>query len=123
MHLAKGRLGAFTQSLQARQSGFVLPFIQESRGGVAMPAVGMFEGRDQLACGRLAQARQLRLFEAVRDDAVDAPAIIAAVQIQVLLDRLRNGPRMLDHLPVHIGDIERAVWRVGELNRAKPGVR
>ena len=33
---------------------------------------------------------------------------------------IRDGPRVLDVLPIHIEDVEGAVWCVDEIHRAKP---
>ena len=62
----------------------------------------------------------LRRLETLRRNAPDAAAIVAAVQIQMLLDALRNAPRMLDGLAVHIGHVKAAIRRIGKLHGTKP---
>ena len=84
----------------------------------------MGEGRDQFGGGRGAKgdARAALPARIVGHEAVDAPAVVAAVEIEVLLDLFRNAPRVLDHFAIHVADVEGAVGRVGEIHDADPGV-
>src|SRR5437764_15493801 len=100
----------------------LVSLVEQARGGVAMPAVGMFEKRDEFFGGGFAELGEFGLFEAVGDDAVDAAAIVAAVEVEVLLNRFGNRPGMLDDFAIHIGDVKAAIRRIGELDRAKPEV-
>src|SRR5581483_11402291 len=67
-------------------------------------------------------ARERRLLETVRYYPIDAPAIIAAIQIQEFLDVRGERPRVLDDLTIHVDDIQSAIRRVCKLHRPKPGV-
>src|SRR5690242_10901424 len=87
-----------------------------------MPAVRVFKRGDQFFDGSFAQARGLRLFEAVRSDAVNAPAIVAAVQVERFFDALGKGPGMLDDLAIQLDDVESAVWTIGKLDWTAPGI-
>ena len=87
-----------------------------------MPAVRVLQQRDQLPGRGAAQVGRLRLPESVRDDAIDAAAVVAAVEVQMLLDGLGQRPGMLDDFAIHVGDVKRTVRRVGKLHRAKPVV-
>ena len=57
---------------------------------------------------------------AVEDQVVEPAAILPTGQIEVLLDRLGDGPGMLDRFPVHVQDQERAVGRVGKIDGTEP---
>src|ERR1041385_2908115 len=87
-----------------------------------MPAIGMFEYRYQFSNRSFSKPRQFRLFESIRHDAINPAAIISSIQVEQLLDRVRQGPWVFDYLPIHIGDVECSVWRVSQLHRAKPQV-
>ena len=87
-----------------------------------MPAVWVLERLHQFQRRGLAQTRRLRLLELFRHDPVDAPAVVAAVQVEVFLEQLRQRPRVLDHFAIHVGHVERAVGAVGQLHGAKPSV-
>ena len=50
----------------------------------------MLQQGDQFLRRRRAEVGQLRLFETLGRDAINTPAVIAAVQIEMLLDRLRQ---------------------------------
>ena len=63
-----------------------------------------------------------RLGESVWHDAVDAAAIVAAVEILEPLDRLGNAVGEIEDLAVEIGDVERAVRAVGERDRPEPEI-
>ena len=88
-----------------------------------MPAVRMIERRNQLVHSRLAKPGRPRLSELFRHDAVNPAPVIAAVEVDVLLDATRQRPRMLDHLAVHVGDVQRTVRPNLHLHRPKPVVR
>ena len=64
--------------------------------------------------------RRFRLFETVRDNAVNAASIISAIEIEMLFYRLRQRPGMLDDLAIHIRYVERTVRSVGELYGSAP---
>ena len=42
-------------------------------------------------------------------NAIDSSPIIALIEIQMLLDALWQGPRMLDHFAMHVQDIQIAI--------------
>ena len=56
------------------------------------------------------------------DEVVEPAAVLAAGQVEVLLDRLGDRERVLDRLAVHVEDQQRAVGRVGEVDRPEPVV-
>ena len=85
-----------------------------------MPAVGMGKQLHQLRPFQRGRHRAFRWFKAFWRDPPNTTAIVAAVQIQVLLDALGNAPRMLDRFTVHIRQKETAIGRIGELHGSKP---
>src|SRR4051812_12733965 len=87
-----------------------------------MPAIWMRKQRNEFGDRRTAEPRDGTGGKAVRGKPPDPTAIIAAGEIEPRLNLLRQAPRMLDHFPVHIDDVERAVRRVRETDRAKPSV-
>ena len=89
-----------------------------------MPAVGVGERLDELGRRGLGQVDRGTTdpILIVRDQTIDAAAVVAVVQVEVLLDLVRNGPRVFDHLAIHIADVEAAVGGVGEIDHADPGV-
>ena len=88
-----------------------------------MPAVRMNERRYQLGHSCLAKPGQLRLNEYSRYNPVNPATIVAAVQVDVLFDAVRQRPRMLNHFAVHIGNVKRAIRADLHLHRPKPVVR
>ena len=56
-------------------------------------------------------------------NAIDSSPIIALIEIQVLLDALWQGPRMLDHFAMHVQDIQIAIRGIGKLDWTKPMFR
>ena len=88
-----------------------------------MPAVRVIERLNQLEHSRLTKPGQLRLNKHSRHDPIDPAAFVAAVQVDVLLDAVRQRPRVFDHLAVHVGDVKRAVRADLHLDRPKPVVR
>src|SRR5437667_12689233 len=87
-----------------------------------MPRVGMFERRNQFFHRSLVHSDSFRLFEAIGGNPKNPATIVSAVQIEKLFEVLRQGPGMLDNLPMHIDHVKRSVGRIRELHRAKPGV-
>src|SRR4051812_15966469 len=87
-----------------------------------MPAVGMREEFDQLPGSRSSQSRWGRLFESVRRYTINTAAIVPAIQVEMLFDRFRNGPGVLDHLAVHIRHEERAIRGIGKLHGPEPQI-
>ena len=71
-------------------NSLVLPLIEQSRRCVAVPAVPLFEPLHEFATAGFAQARRRAALKLLRHDAVDAPAVVAAVQVEVLLEVRRE---------------------------------
>ena len=120
MNLPQRRGGVRRQFFQCRNQRLILLFKNQSRGRVAMPAVEVPEQLHQLRPFQCGRHRALGRFEVFRRDPPNTTAIVAAVQIQVLLDALGNAPRMLDRFTVHIRHKETPIGRVGELHGPKP---
>ena len=80
------------------------------------------QASDELGGAELRVVDCFRLREAVRNYPVDATAIVAAIEVEVVLDRWGQRPRVLDHLAVHVGDVECAVRSADELHWAEPVV-
>ena len=120
----EGRLGLAHELRQQWRRRLVLAFIEQPLRGVAVPAVRVLERRHELGRRRLPERHGTSpLPHGIGGrDAVDAAAIVAVVQIEVPLDLVRNAPRVLDHLAVHVEDVERAVGGVREIHHANPGV-
>jgi hypothetical protein len=57
-----------------------------------------------------------------RHDAIDAPATLPGVDIEFGQRRLRNPPRVFDHVPIHIDNPNRSVGAGSNLHRTKPTV-
>src|SRR5262249_12686630 len=76
---------------------------QEPRSGLAPPGVWVGEERNQ-RCGSRALEPRTATTRAgtVMNQVVEAAAILPAGQVEVLLDRFGDRPRMLDRLTVHI---------------------
>src|SRR6185369_16111584 len=110
----------FEELFEHGRRGSILSLEEQPRGGVAMPAVWMVQKRDQFFRRGGAEMRQPRLLERFRDDAVNAAAVIPAAQVEMSFNGFRKRPRVLDDFAVHVGDVERAVWRVRQLHRTKP---
>ena len=110
--------------LNQRQGGGVSTFEDQSTGCVAVPAVGMVEGFDQFRQGGLAQVDRASADPVlvVGHQAIDTAAVIAVIQVEVFLDFVGDGPRVLDHFAIHVADVEAAVGCVGEIDHANPGV-
>ena len=104
--------------------GFVLTFVEETRSGVAVPAVRVCEGGDEFGGRGGAEGDARAAVPAVRrgDDTIDATAVVAVVEVEVLLDFLRDAPRVLDDFAIHVADVEGAVGGVGKIHDADPRV-
>ena len=116
--------GGLEQAGELGARAAVAAFVEQARGRVAVPTVGVRERLDKLGRGRLGQVDRGTADPVlvVRDQAIDASAVVAVVQVKVLLDLVGDGPRVLDHLAIHIADMEAAVGGVGEIDHADPGV-
>ena len=84
----------------------------------------MVEGFDQFWEGGLAQVDRASADPVlvVGYQAIDTAAVIAVIQVEVLLDLIGDGPRVLDDFAIHVADMEAAVGGVGEVDHANPGV-
>ena len=84
----------------------------------------MVEGFDQFRQGGLAQVDRASADPVlvVGHQAIDAAAVVAVIQVEVFLDFVGDGPRVLDHFAIHVADVEAAVGGVGEVDHANPGV-
>ena len=82
---ADGRIRSGRELPQGGDGGPILPLIQQSRGGVAMPAIRVFEQGDQLGRRRLAQPGDAGSMP-VGHDPPDPAAIDAAGYVHVLED-------------------------------------
>ena len=82
----------------------------------------MGERGDQSGRVRRTQSHGRGLLEAVGHQPVDAPAIIARVEVEVALDGLGDRPRVLDDLAIHVEDVKRPIGGVGELDGPEPCV-
>ena len=104
--------------------GFVLTFVEETRGGVAVPAVRVREGGDEFGGRGGAEGDAGAAVPAGRrgDDTIDATAVVAVVEVEVLLDLLREAPRVLDDFAIHVANMEGAVGGVGKIHDADPRV-
>src|SRR5262245_48714516 len=87
-----------------------------------MPAVAMRQRGNQMLRIGGAKPRQVRLTEAVGDDAVDSSPLAAAGQVEMLLYDRRKAGGVFDDLAIDVDDVEIAVWRVCELRGPKPDV-
>src|SRR5688500_2699246 len=111
MMATERRLRLPNQLGQQWNGRLVLAFVEQTGRGVTMPAVLVLKGRDQVRGARAAERDGSATFPRGirRCDAVDAAAIIPTVQVEVLLDLLGNAPRVLDHLAIHVADVECAI--------------
>ena len=115
--------GRITQKLsRQRKRCFVPPRQQQSKGRIAMPAVGMIEQADQFGGGRGTERYHPRTGTACRRQPPEPAGLSAAGQIEMLFDRRRQAGRMLDELPLHVDDPEAAIGSIGKLHRPKPDV-
>src|SRR3954463_15333367 len=87
-----------------------------------MPAVWMFERCEQFGGCSFPKLRRFRLLEIIRNDSINAATIVSTVEVEMFLDRFRNGPGMFDHLAVHVGEVKASIWSIGELNGTEPKV-
>src|SRR5438128_2030924 len=87
-----------------------------------MPAIWMLERRYQLGDRSTRETRGLRLVESFRHDSIDSSHSAAHVWVEMLQDFIGNGTRGFDRLPIHIGDVQVTVRRVGAEHGPKPGV-
>ena len=122
MHSSQRRGGFLEQTLQLRHSGRILTFMDEARNRLAHPAIRAFESGHAVTDRGLTPTPRGRPPEALRNHPPNAATIVAAVEVQVLLDGLRDGPRVLDDLPVHVHDVKTTVRTVLEMHRAEPRV-
>jgi len=81
---------------QARELGAragIAAFIEQAGGRVAVPAVGVGERLDELGRRGLGQVdrRTPDPVLIIRDQAIDAAAVVAVVQVEVLLDFVGEG--------------------------------
>ena len=88
-----------------------------------MPAVWMVQSRNQLGTSRLAKRWNSRLNKNIGDDAVNPAPIIATVEVDVLLDSLRQRPRVLNHFAIHVSDVQRTIRADLHLHWAEPVIR
>ena len=114
--------GAGCQLFKVLDAGEILSFKQESVGCFPMPAIVVIEQLYQLFRGSLSQPDWWRLNKALGRHSVDPSSISAAGQIQVFLDDRVQAEWMLDHLAVHIGQVEAAIGRIGKLDWSKPDI-
>src|SRR5688500_7248445 len=88
-----------------------------------MPAVGMGKSLHEPGHAQVGETRYAASgSESGGRQSPDPPAVIAAVEIEELLDLRRDRPRVFDRLAVHVADIKRAVRSVGEIDGAEPVV-
>ena len=104
--------------------GVILSFIKQTRCGVALPAVGVGEGLNEL---RGTRGRQRNLaaslpFFIIGNEAINPSAVVAAIEVKVLFDFVGNAPRMLDDLAVHIANIQAPIGGIGKIHDANPRV-
>src|SRR5438876_9419990 len=76
---------------------------------IALPAAGAIEGGNESGGIESVQPWDRPRSFAGRIDAVNAALIVAGPQIQALLPILGDPLRVLDHVPVHVRDPERAI--------------
>ena len=57
----------------------ILSLMQQSRGGIAVPAIRMREHADESRAGEIAELGQDTRFDTIRDQSVDAPGVAAGV--------------------------------------------
>ena len=84
----------------------------------------MGEGFDQFRQGGLAQVDRASSDPVlvIGHQAIDTAAVVAVIQVEVFLDFVGDGPRVLDYFAIHVADVEAAVGGVGEVDHANPGV-
>ena len=122
VHAAQGRFRPGRQLPERQDCRPVLPLIEQARGGVAMPAVGMIEQRHQIGGRDLAEPRRLGLLKTLGHDAVEPSLVKTGAEVQVLRDVWGHELGRLDQEAVHVDHVQRAVGAVGHLHRAKPHV-
>ena len=122
MHASQRHGGFLEQTLQFRHGGRILTFMDEARNRLAHPSIRAFESGHAVTDRGLTPTPRGRPPEALRNHPPNAAAIIAAIEIQVLLDGLRDGPRVLDDLPVHVHDVKTTVRTILEMHWTKPRV-
>ena len=110
------------QPLQLRHRRTVLTFVNEARRCLANPSIRAFESRYALTHRGLAPPPRSRSSKTLRNHPPNAATVITAVEIQVLLNGLRDRPRVLDHLPVHVHDVQTTLRTVLEMHRPEPRV-
>ena len=95
--------------------------VEEPLGGAPNPRMAVSQRGRELPRVRLGESRQRFRLVLVRHDAPDAPAV-AAFQVQLLLDVVRQRQRRLDHFAVEVEDVERPVRADRQVTRAEPVV-
>ena len=83
----------------------VLPLEKQPGGGFTTPCIGCGENGHQFAGGGFRQAGRSRANELLGHDPPNAPAIIAAVKVDVPLDPRWQRPWVFDHFAIHVQDI------------------
>lgn len=89
------RVVARNHLFQQRNRRLVLPLEEQTLCGVAMPAIRVAQRRHQIGGGGLVQSHPLADARRAggRHDAIDAAAVVAVVEVEVLLDFIRDAPR------------------------------
>src|SRR4051812_47394387 len=99
-------------------------FVEQACGRIAMPAVRVRERLHEfrgVCFSKFNLAASLPRI-VVRDDSVDATAVIATIEVEVLLDFVWDAPRVLDDLAIHIADVQASVRCIGKVYDSHPGV-
>ncbi len=98
----------------------VLLLVDEAGGCFAVPGIGVGQRGDEFSGGGLSKAWWGAGCKAIGGDAVEAAAIVAGIEVEVLLDSGRKRPRVFDDLAIHVDDPERSIRSVGHLHGTEP---
>src|SRR5262249_22018995 len=120
------RSGLTYQTCQRRLNRAILPFHEQSLGGLAPPGIGVVEFWHEISRSRRVEARGP--FPTRRNgirtprQPPQATVILTCDQALgiLLLQEARDGREVLDDLAVHIHDIKSAVRPDSQVHRPKP---
>ncbi len=122
MHPRQWQFRIAQQRLQRSHRRLILPLINQPRGRVARPTIRTLQHPHQLRLIKLPHVHRRPRLGSFFDDPVNPPPIISAVEIQMLLDRLRQRPGMLDHFAIHVADVQIPIGTIDHLHGTKPRV-
>ena len=122
MQPAEGRRRTANQLFECRENGSVLPLEQQALCRLSLPDVFGLQAPHEIQRVEAAEPHHGRLRGTRGREPINPSAVVAALQVEVGLDVVRDRVGMLDRLAVHVDDVERSVGRVHEIDGAEPVV-